>query len=118
MATSKRDLTVHPLLGRLPESLPAKDGFLAAVRRAQGRMPWSRTNRYLAPGFHTIPVGGEGNIRSSRLPPPSRPEDDAVDVDPSQRAGMPYPAWTQRTQKFLPTPISAERPDGTDCVRK
>src|SRR3546814_19686847 len=67
LATSKRDLTVHPLLGRLPESLPAKDGFLAAFRRAQGRMPWSRTNRYLAPGFHTIPVGGEGNIRSSRL---------------------------------------------------
>src|SRR3546814_1084478 len=69
-------------------------------------MPWSRTNRYLEPGFHTIPVGGEGNIRSSRLPPPSRPEDDDVDVDPSQRAGVPYPEWNQWTQKFLPNHVA------------
>jgi nitric oxide reductase NorD protein len=106
LAKSDRDLTVHPLLGRLPEGLPAKDGFLAAFRRAQGRMPWSRTKRYLAPGFETIPVGGESNIRSSRLPPPSRPEDDDIDVDPAQRAGVPYPEWNQWTQKFLPDHVA------------
>ena len=48
-----------PVLGLLPVGLSTRSGLLSALRRAQGRMPWSKSRRYLSPGFETIPVGGE-----------------------------------------------------------
>ncbi|MDP9139211.1 MAG: VWA domain-containing protein [Pseudomonadota bacterium] len=101
LAESAAELQSHPLLGQLPIGLAPRGGLLDALRRRQGRMPWSKTKRYLSPGFETIPVGGESNIKSSRLPPPSRPEDDDPEIRADQRAGLPYPEWNLWTQKFL-----------------
>lgn len=106
LAQSGEELSHHPLLGELPFGAPARGGLLDALRRRQGRMPWSKTKRYLSPGFDTVPVGGESNIKSSRLPPPSRPEDDDPEVRADQRAGVPYPEWNLWTQKFLPDHVA------------
>lgn len=106
LAKSKQPLSVHPLLGRLPAGAKAKGGLIESLRRRQGRMPWSTNRRYLSPGFDTVPVGGESDIKSSRLPPPSRPEEDDIEIRPDQRAGIPYPEWNQWTQKFLPDHVA------------
>lgn len=106
LAKTGQELSYHPLLGDLPVGARAKGGFLEALRRRQGRMPWSKTKRYLSPGYETIPVGGESNIKSSRLPPPSRPEDDDPEIRADQRAGVPYPEWNLWTQKFLPDHVA------------
>ncbi len=101
LAQSKQELNVHPLLGRLPLGAAPKSGWFDALRRRRGRMPWSTTRRYLSPGFDTVAAGGESNIESSRLPPPSRPEDDDIEIRADQRAGIPYPEWNLWTNKFL-----------------
>ncbi len=105
LARSTQALDAHPLLGQLPRGLPPKGGLLDAIRRAQGRMSWS-SKHYLSPWLDTIPVGGESNIKSSRLPPPSRPEDEEPEISAAQRAGIPYPEWNQWTQKFLPDHVA------------
>jgi nitric oxide reductase activation protein len=64
-------------------------------------MPWSKGKRHLSPNFDSIPAGGEGNIQSLTLPPPSRPEDDDVEIRADQRAGVPYPEWNLWTERFL-----------------
>lgn len=101
LAETTQELSHHPLLGQLPMGVAPKSGLLEALRRRAGRMPWSVSKRYLSPGFDTIPVGGESNIKSSRLPPPSRPEDDDLEVRSDQRSGIPYPEWNLWTKKFL-----------------
>ncbi|MDR3417164.1 MAG: VWA domain-containing protein [Nevskia sp.] len=106
LARSTRELHCHPLLGQLPLGMQPKGGLLQALRRAQARMPWSKTRRYLSPEFDTVPVGGESNIRSSRLPPPSRPEDDDIEIRSDRRAGIPYPEWNLWTKKFLPDHVA------------
>lgn len=106
MAASSDELQAHPLLGQLPQGVAPRRGLLDALRRRQGRMPWSKTKRYLSPGFETVPVGGESNIKSSRLPPPSRPEDDDPEIRADQRAGVPYPEWNLWTQRFLPDHVA------------
>jgi len=106
LAQSPQALSYHPLLGALPLGIPAKGGLLEALRRRQGRMPWSKSKRYLSPGYDTIPVGGESNIKSSRIPPPSRPEDDDPEIRADQRAGVPYPEWNLWTRKFLPDHVA------------
>jgi nitric oxide reductase NorD protein len=106
LARSRRELRAHPLLGQLPVGIRAKDGLLEALRRAQARMPWSTAKRYLSPGFDTVPVAGESNIQSSRLPPPSRPEDDDIEIRSDRRAGIPYPEWNLWTRKFLPDHVA------------
>ncbi|WP_206363002.1 nitric oxide reductase activation protein NorD [Stenotrophobium rhamnosiphilum] len=106
LAKSEQELSYHPLLGQLPIGAATKGGLLNALRRRQGRMPWSKTKRYLSPGYDTIPVGGKGNIKSSRIPPPSRPEDDDPEIRADQRAGVPYPEWNLWTKKFLPDHVA------------
>jgi nitric oxide reductase NorD protein len=101
LARSKQELAVHPILGRLPEGLPTREGFFAALKRAQGRLPWSINKRYVSPGYESMPAGGESNIKSSRLPPPSRPEEDDIEIRADQRAGIPYPEWNMWSEKFL-----------------
>ncbi len=105
LARSGRDFQVHPLLGELPIGAPARNGLLERLRRAQGRMPWS-SNSYLSPWLDTIPAGGESGIKSSRLPPPSRPEDDEPEIRADQRAGVPYPEWNLWTRRFLPNHVA------------
>jgi nitric oxide reductase activation protein len=64
-------------------------------------MPWSKPKRFLSPGVESIPVAGEGNIHTRNLPPPSRPEDEDIEIRPDQRAGVPYPEWNLWTETFL-----------------
>jgi len=101
LAQSNQELRCHPLLGQLPIGAPSQSGLLAAVRRMQSRMPWSKPKRFLSPGFDTTPVAGEGDIQTRNMPPPSRPEDEDIEVRPDQRAGIPYPEWNLWTETFL-----------------
>lgn len=106
LARSQQTLHAHPLLGRLPMGLAAQDGILAALRRAQARAPWSLNKRYVSPGYESIPAGGESDIKSSRLPGPSRPEEDDIEIRADQRAGIPYPEWNMWSEKFLPDHVA------------
>ena len=106
LARTRQALNVHPILGRLPVGLATKEGILAALKRAQGRMPWSINKRYISPGYESIPAGGESNIKSSRIPPPSRPEEDDIEIRADQRAGIPYPEWNMWSEKFLPDHVA------------
>lgn len=106
LADSPAPLRLHPVLGQLPVGLAPRRGLLEALRRRQGRMPWSTRKRYVSPGYESIPVGGEGTIKSARLPPPSRPEDDDPEIRADQRAGVPYPEWNLWTQTFLPDHVA------------
>jgi len=105
VARSKQELRVHPLLGQLPIGVPARGGLFEVLRRAQARMPWSARHQ-LSPWMDTIPVGGESDIKSSRLPPPSRPEDDDIEIRADRRAGIPYPEWNLWTNRFLPDHVA------------
>ena len=102
---SAADLECHPLLGQLPLDAAAQRSMLARLRRMYGQMPWS-VKRPLSRGPHTIPVAGQGGVQNPNLPPPSRPEDEEVEVRRDQRAGIPYPEWNAWTQRFLPDHVA------------
>lgn len=100
LARTRQPLTAHPLLGALPHSFTARRGLAGTVRRF-GRMPWTSTQkRYPRP--YSVPVGGDGGVRNPNLPPPSRPEDNDLDITPARRQGIPYPEWNAWTKSFLP----------------
>jgi hypothetical protein len=101
LARSAGELRSHPLLGELPNGTPVQGGLRAALRRLQTRMPWSMPREQRRPGFYSIPVAGQSNIHTRNLPPPSRPEDEEIEVRPDQRAGIPYPEWNLWTGAFL-----------------
>jgi|TARA_Y100000589_G_scaffold59544_3_gene50098 nitric oxide reductase NorD protein len=101
LAKTHQALLTHPVLGSLPKGLAGKQGILAALQRAQARAPWSINKRYISPGYESIPAGGESNIKSSRLPSASRPEEDDIEIRADQRAGIPYPEWNMWTEQFL-----------------
>ncbi len=105
LARSGRELHCHPLLGQLPLAASAQGGLLASVRRLYGQMPWS-SKRPLARELHTIPVGGQGGVQNPNLPPPSRPEDEDIEIRTDQRAGIPYPEWNAWKEKFLPDHVA------------
>lgn len=100
LARSGEPLHAHPLLGRPPLSSSAPGGLVASARRVLGRMPWS-SRRTLSPDTHTIPVGGDGGLQNPNLPPPSRPEDEPIEIRADRRAGIPYPEWNAWTERFL-----------------
>jgi nitric oxide reductase NorD protein len=106
LARSPAELNSHPILGHLPVGLATKDGLFAALKRAQGRLPWSINKRYISPGYESMPAGGESNIKSSRIPPPSRPEEDDIEISPDRRAGIPYPEWNMWNEAFLPNHVA------------
>ncbi|MVF13565.1 MorD protein [Ketobacter sp. MCCC 1A13808] len=106
LAASGEDLEFHPILGQPPIGLTPEKGIMAALRRAQARAPWSTRKRYISPGYESIPAGGESNIKTSRLPSASRPEEDDIEISPEQRAGIPYPEWNMWTQRFLPNHVA------------
>src|SRR5262249_46782007 len=101
LARSTDDLLCDPLLGQLPQGVAGQRGLLASIRRIYGQMPWSERRRVLSPGFDTIPVGGPGGDQNPNLPPPSRPEEEELELRADRRAGIPYPEWNLWTESFL-----------------
>jgi nitric oxide reductase NorD protein len=100
LAAAGQPLTVDPLLGRLPLAYTAPEGLTDKLRRTFGRMPWTSTQKRI-PRAHSVPVGGDGGVRATNLPPPSRPEDNDLDVTPEHRPGIPYPEWNAWTKSFM-----------------
>ena len=105
LAGTGRPLGVHPLLGSLPSAYTAPQGLSDKLRRSLGRMPWTTTQKRL-PRPYSVPVGGDGGVRNPNLPPPSRPQDNDLDVTPDHRPGIPYPEWNAWTKRFLPDHVA------------
>ncbi|MGV9803819.1 MorD protein [Mycobacterium sp. NPDC003449] len=100
MARTDEVPDVHPLLGRLPLAFTVPQGLTDKLRRSFGRMPWTTTQKRL-PRPYSVPVGGDGGVRNPNLPPPSRPQDNDLDITPEHRQGIPYPEWNEWTKTFL-----------------
>jgi hypothetical protein len=100
LAKSPQPLTVDPLLGSFPWAYTQPQGLPDRLRRTFGRMPWTSTQKRM-PRPYSVPVGGDGGVRNSNLPPPSRPQDDDVDTTPAHRPGIPYPEWNDWNKNFL-----------------
>lgn len=105
LAQRPEGLSPHPLLGRLPAVFTAPAGLLDKMRRQFGRMPWTTSEKRM-PRPYSVPVGGDGGVRNPNLPPPSRPQDNDMDVTPEHRPGIPYPEWNQWTKSFLPDHVA------------
>ena len=99
LAHSQHRLRCPALLGLLPLAFPAHRG-LSPARRMYGRLPWT-TRRKDPHRAMSVPVGGDGGVRNPNLPPPSRPENEDIEIRPDQRAGIPYPEWNAWTDSFL-----------------
>lgn len=119
LADTGEPLPSWPLLGRLPSPVVNRRGMADTARRMWGRMPWT-SRRQDAYRIYSVPVGGEGGVKNPNLPPPSRPEDEEIEISPYQRAGVPYPEWNFWSEKFLPDHVavlerkhapSLDRPD-------
>ncbi|KUI11380.1 MorD protein [Mycobacterium sp. GA-1285] len=100
LARTGESLGVDPLFGRLPLAYTAPQSVSDKLRRTLGRMPWTTSEKRL-PRPYSIPVGGDGGIRNPNLPPPSRPQDNDLDITPEHRPGIPYPEWNQWTKSFM-----------------
>lgn len=100
LARTGDPLGVHPLLGRLPSAYTMPQGLADKLRRSFGRMPWTTTQKRL-PRPYSVPVGGDGGVRNPNLPPPSRPQDNDLDITPDHRPGIPYPEWNAWTKSFM-----------------
>jgi nitric oxide reductase NorD protein len=110
LARSGQPLTVDPLIGRLPSAYTVPQGLSDKLRRTFGRMPWTTTQKRL-PRPYSVPVGGDGGVRNPNLPPPSRPQDNDLDITPEHRPGIPYPEWNAWTKSFMPDHVAVlERP--------
>jgi nitric oxide reductase NorD protein len=100
LAAAGRTLALHPLLGSLPLAHTMPQGLADRLRRTFGRMPWTTAQKRV-PRPYSVPVGGDGGVRNPNLPPPSRPQDNDLDVTPEHRPGIPYPEWNMWTQRFM-----------------
>ncbi|NVN49970.1 MorD protein [Mycolicibacterium hippocampi] len=105
LARTERPLAVDPLLGRLPRAYTLPQGLSDKLRRSFGRLPWT-TNQKRVPQPHSVPAGGDGGVRNPNLPPPSRPQDNDLDVTPDHRPGIPYPEWNAWTESFMPDHVA------------
>jgi len=106
LAASGAPLAVHPILGRLPRTVARRSGVAGSAKRMFGRLPWSSRRTQPPRIFFSIPVGGEGGVRNPNLAPPSRPEDDELEIHPDERIGVPLPEWNMWTQRFLPDHVA------------
>lgn len=100
LSRSSQPVAVHPLLGSLPRQYTVPHGLSDKLRRTFGRMPWTSNQKRL-PRPYSVPVGGDGGVRNSNLPPASRPHDNDLDVTPEHRPGIPYPEWNTWTKSFM-----------------
>lgn len=105
LARRREELSGYPILGRLTGSVPVRGALAARALRMRGRMPWGSKRTHNRIGY-SIPVAGEGGVRNPNLPPPSRPEDDEIEIRADQRAGIPYPEWNAWTESFLPRHVA------------
>jgi hypothetical protein len=105
LARTSQPLIVDPLLGALPRAYTDPQRLADKLRRTFGRMPWTTTQKRL-PRPYSVPVGGEGGVRATNLPPPSRPQDNDFDVTPEHRPGIPYPEWNAWTESFMPDHVA------------
>jgi hypothetical protein len=105
LARSEKQLRVDPLLGTLPLAYTMPQGMSDTLRRTFGRMPWTTTQKRM-PRPYSVPVGGDGGVRNSNLPPPSRPQDNDLDITPDHRPGIPYPEWNAWTKRFMPNHVA------------
>jgi nitric oxide reductase activation protein len=73
-------------------------------------MPWT-SKETAKQRIYSIPVGGDGGVKNPNHPPPSRPEDDEIEIRPGERVGIPYPEWNVWTRQFLADHVAVlERP--------
>lgn len=100
LADKGQPLEFHPLLGQLPLAYTVPQGLSDKLRRSFGRMPWTTTQKRL-PRPYSVPMGGDGGVRNPNLPPPSRPQDNDLDITPDHRPGIPYPEWNAWTKSFM-----------------
>lgn len=123
LARTKESLLLHPVMGRLPLTHTSPQQISDKLRRTLGRLPWT-TNQKRKPGAHTMPAGGDGGVRNTNLPPPSRPHENDLDVTPEHRPGIPYPEWNAWTMSFIPNHVAvieqvrsshAKRPHATSA---
>lgn len=105
LARTQQPLVVDPLLGRLPLAYTMPQSLSDKLRRTFGRLPWT-TNQKRVPAPHSVPAGGDGGVRNSNLPPPSRPQDNDLDITPDHRPGIPYPEWNAWTKSFMPDHVA------------
>lgn len=105
LARTDDAVSCDPLIGRLPEVFTAPDGLADKMRRQFGRMPWTTSQKRM-PQPYSVPVGGDGGVRNPNLPPPSRPQDNDMDVAPDHRPGIPYPEWNSWTESFMPDHVA------------
>lgn len=118
LAATSQVMTIHPLLGALPLAYTAPRGLTDKLRRSFGRMPWTTTQKRL-PRPYSVPVGGDGGVRIPNLPPPSRPQDNDLDVTPEHRPGIPYPEWNMWTKRFMQDHVAVvEHADGRRTGRR
>ncbi|MFB1294921.1 nitric oxide reductase activation protein NorD [Mycobacterium sp. pW049] len=105
LARSRQTLSVHPIIGTLPRGYTAPQSLTDKLRRTLGRLPWT-INQKRVPAPHSVPAGGEGGIKNPNLPPPSRPQDNDLDITPDHRPGIPYPEWNAWTERFMPNHVA------------
>jgi nitric oxide reductase NorD protein len=105
LARTSQPLIVDPLLGTLPRAYTDPRRLTDKLRRTFGRMPWTTSQKRL-PRPYSVPVGGDGGVRNPNLPPPSRPQDNDLDVTPEHRPGIPYPEWNAWTESFMPNHVA------------
>lgn len=104
LARARREPAWHPLLGTLPAAWTTPGKLTDSLRRI-GRMPWSSSQKR-RPRAYSVPVGGEGGVRNTNLPPPSRPDEDDPCASAQRRPGIPYPEWNAHTGSFLPDHVA------------
>ncbi|GAT06955.1 VWA domain-containing protein [Mycolicibacterium novocastrense] len=110
LARTSDPLSVPSVAGRLPSVYTVPQSLSDKMRRTFGRMPWTTTQKRL-PRPYSVPVGGDGGMRNPNLPPPSRPQDNDMDVTPEHRPGIPYPEWNAWTKSFMRDHVAVlERP--------
>lgn len=117
LARAGRPLSSYALLGTLPMSYTAPQGLTDKLRRSFGRFPWTTTQKRL-PRAHSVPVGGDGGVRNPNLPPPSRPQDNDLDITPENRPGIPYPEWNSWTERFMPNHVAVLERTHTSHTRQ
>ncbi len=117
LARAGKPLSSHLLLGRLPLAHTLPQGLTDKLRRSFGRFPWTTTQKRL-PRAHSVPVGGDGGVRNPNLPPPSRPQDDDLDITPENRPGIPYPEWNSWTKSFMPDHVAVLERTHTSHTRR
>ncbi|MEB3030009.1 nitric oxide reductase activation protein NorD [[Mycobacterium] nativiensis] len=104
LARARGELAWYPLVGTLPRTWTASGSLTESIRRI-GRMPWSSTQKR-RPRAYSVPVGGEGGVRNTSLPPPSRPDEDDGYTSAERRPGIPYPEWNAHSGRFLPDHVA------------